>query len=162
MRVIGIDPGFARCGWCVLEKQNKELLILDSGLIETSTDLAFPFRLNYISKTIKIIIEKHKPDILSIEEIFFAKNVKTAIAISHVRGVIINLAIELNLNVTEYTPLQIKQAITGYGKANKIQIQNMVIKLIKNSKIPNQDDIVDSIAVAICELNTRRINSVKC
>ncbi len=149
MRIIGIDPGVAIVGFGILEDKNKSLQLIDYGCILTSSKIKHPERLAQIAKDFKKLIIKYKPDILAIEELFFYKNVKTALKVSEARGVILAIAFANNLSIHEYTPLQIKQALTGYGRAEKKQIQDMVKAILSLKEIPKPDDAADAIATAI-------------
>ena len=123
---------------------------MDYGAILTPSDQIFPLRLKAVYDQLNDIIEKHRPDDLAIEELFFNKNVKTAIKVGHARGVQILAAVNHDLEVYEYTPLQVKQAVVGYGRAEKRQVQEMVKILLNLDKIPKPDDVADALAVAIC------------
>ncbi len=148
-RIIGIDPGFGRLGYGILEKENSSWKVLDYGCIETSTKKNFIDRLQEIHVELQKIIKKYKPDCAGVEDLFFAKNIKTAMSVGQARGVILLTLIMNNIEVHEFTPLQIKQAITGYGRADKNQIQKMVEMELKiNSKI-KLDDTADALAAAL-------------
>lgn len=158
MVILGIDPGLATTGYGIIKTQNGKLEIIDYGSILTDGHLPFDSRLVIIYQAIKKLIFTYKPDILVIEEIFFCKNVKTALRIGHVRGVIILAAIESNCQISEYTPLQVKQAITGFGRADKKQIQEMVKILLNLKTIPTPDDAADALALAICHIHSAKLN----
>lgn len=153
MIILGIDPGFARTGFGVIEEKNKNLCMIDYGCISTSAGLTFPKRLKKIREELNGLIKKHRPDICSVEKIFFCKNTKTAIDVGQARGVVILTAAEKNLKILEFTPLQVKQFITGYGKAEKGQIQKMVKILLNLKEIPKPDDAADALALAIAGSN---------
>lgn len=150
MRVLGIDPGYERVGIAVIEKEgtSKENLLY-SNCFKTKKELPFNERLFLIGDEINNIITKFKPNILAIESLFFNTNQKTALLVSEARGVIIYEAKRRGLDVYEYTPLQIKNAITGYGRASKNQVDTMVRQLISIPKTTKQDDEVDAIAIAL-------------
>jgi len=152
MRILGIDPGFERVGIAVIEKnnetQNKEQLVY-SECFKTLPSLHFNERLGLIGEEIKNIINKHNPDILAIETLLFNSNQKTAMKVAEARGVIVYEAITKKLEICEYTPLQIKIAIAGYGRADKKQVTNMVKQLIKIEKNIKYDDEIDAIAVSL-------------
>lgn len=161
MIVLGIDPGVATVGYGVLEKQRDgRVKTLDYGIITTAKELSLPSRLKLIYDGVSALIKKFKADAVAVEELFFAKNITTAIAVSHARGVILHAATEHCGNLYEFTPLQIKQALTGYGRADKHQIQAMVKMLLSLDKIPKPDDAADALAVAITFLQTNNMSSL--
>lgn len=149
MTILGIDPGIARVGWGVVETQNSKLKAQSYGCFETSAKQNIPDRLLAIHTHIHKIIGEYKPDALSIEELFFNTNVKTAFIVGQARGVIMLAAAENNIPVSIYTPLQVKVAITGYGRAEKTQIGKMIRILLKLKEIPKPDDTTDALAVAL-------------
>jgi len=162
MKVLGIDPGTATTGWGVIEKiKNSELRIQDCGCIETNKKLPQPERLSQIVKEIQKIIKAHKPDIAAIERLFFFKNLKTAMAVSESRGAILATVAASKIPVYEYTPLEIKQALIGYGRAEKRQIQRMVKILLNLKDVPKPDDLADALACAICCANSLKMNRLK-
>lgn len=156
MIVLGIDPGVALLGYAILKTQGNNLEVIDYGCIETSSQEDFSQRLIQIYQKLKLIIKKYQPDKISIEDIYFAKNVKTAIKVSEARGVAILAAAETKAEILEYTPLQVKQALTGYGRAPKIQIQKMVKMILKLKEIPKPDDVADALAIAITCIQTKK------
>lgn len=149
MRILGIDPGIGMCGWAVLETGNSKLETRDFGCIETSSKKEVAERLSEIYEQISEIIKKYKPDALSIEELFFNTNSKTAFVVGQARGVILLAASQNNLDIAIYTPLQVKIAVTGYGRADKNQIGQMVKTILKLKEIPKPDDTADALAVAL-------------
>jgi len=149
MIILGIDPGTAATGFGIIKK-NRELKPIDYGLITTPADLSTAERLNRLHNELHLLIKKHKPDIVAVEDIFFFKNLKTAIKVSQARGVILLTAAKSKIPIFECTPLQVKQAITSYGRAEKIQVQKMVKVLLGLKEIPKPDDAADALAVAIC------------
>jgi crossover junction endodeoxyribonuclease RuvC len=151
--ILGIDPGLADTGYGVILKENNDLKLLDYGSIKTKKGLGIARRLVIIEKEIKALIKKHKPDIAGIEELFFCRNVTTAMAVGQARGVVMLNLEKSNLPIIELTPLQVKQGITGYGKADKKQIQFMVKAVLKLDSIPKPDDAADALAIAICASN---------
>lgn len=156
IRILGIDPGTAATGWAVLEEKKKgEAKLVAFGCVNTSKLKSDEERLLEIGKDIKTLIKKYKPDEAAVEDIFFFKNLKTAIAVSQARGVILYKIAKNKIPVQSYTPLQVKQALTGYGRADKKQIQIMVKNILKLKSIPRPDDAADAIAIAICHLNSR-------
>jgi len=151
MIIFGIDPGTAITGFGVLNKQGKNKLeIIDYGCIKTSNDFSTAERLKILEKELSLIIKKHKPEVVAIEDIFFFKNLKTAIKVSQARGVILLTAAKTKCKIYEYTPLQVKQAVTCYGRADKKQVQEMVKTILNLKQIPKPDDAADALATAIC------------
>ncbi len=152
MRILGIDPGFERVGIAIVDKnketQNKECLIY-SNCLKTSAQLPFYERIKIIGNEIKTIIDKYNPEILSIETLLFNNNQKTAMKVAEARGVVIYEAIQKNLEICEYTPLQIKIAVAGYGRADKKQVTSMVNQLVKIEKQIKYDDEIDAIAISL-------------
>jgi crossover junction endodeoxyribonuclease RuvC len=155
LRILGIDPGFAIVGYGVLDYINPKFALLSSGLITTPRD-KFEFRLKKIVGELEKVIEQFKPDHMAIEKLFFTTNQKTAIDVAQARGTILLAATQKNISIFEYTPLQIKQAIVGYGKAEKKQVITMVSKLLGLSEMPKVDDEADAIAVAVCHAHSYR------
>lgn len=155
MIIIGIDPGTATTGFGVIKKtKNDKLELIEYGCITTEKNLTSAKRLEKLYKEITDLIKKHKPDIVAVEDIFFFKNLKTAIKVSQARGVILLSIIKNKAKLLEFTPLQIKQAVTCYGRADKNQVQQMVKALLNLKKIPKPDDAADALAIAICAANT--------
>ena len=150
MVILGIDPGIAIVGWGVLEYSGAKFKVLDFGSIQTPSAMSTEDRLCAIFDSIKIIIEKYKPEQMAIEELFWNTNQKTGIRVSEARGVILLCARRMGLNIFEYTPLQVKQAVVGYGRAEKKQVIAMVTSLLNLSKPPKPDDTADALAIAIC------------
>lgn len=149
MRILGIDPGFGLVGFGILDYDNG-YDVVDYGVIETTKDQAFPDRLEIIHKGIKQLIEEYKPDVVAIEELFYFRNQTTIIPVAEARGVIVLTCKQAGLEIFEYTPLQIKQAVTGIGRADKKQVQFMVKSILGLEKVPRPDDAADAVAVAIC------------
>ena len=156
MIILGIDPGFAITGYGVVEKLGNKYKVLDYGVITTKAGLDLSVRLNIMYEEIVRKFDEHKPDCVAMEELFFCKNLTTGIAVAHGRGVLLLAINKLGKPFYEYTPLQIKQAITGYGKADKKQMQRMVQVLLKLDSIPKPDDAADALAVALCCGNSER------
>ena len=150
MRVLAIDPGYERVGIAILEKtkNNKEVIIY-SECFETSKDLPFVDRLGLIGKHVRSVIKKYNIDMFAIEGLFFSKNTKTALKVSEARGVVIFQAIDKNIPFFEYTPNQIKVAITGYGKASKNDVHTMVQRLVDLEPRKRKDDEIDAIAIGL-------------
>ncbi len=153
MIVIGIDPGTATTGYGVIQLKDGEMVCLDYGVIETDKSLSSSFRLDILNKEILSIIKKYQPDALSIEKVYFFKNLKTAFPVSEAKGVIIMTASRENIPVHEFTPPQIKMAVTGYGKADKYQVQKMILLSLNLKEIPKPDDAADALGAAICGIN---------
>jgi crossover junction endodeoxyribonuclease RuvC len=153
--ILGIDPGVATTGYAFIQEEGKKQTILDFGVIKTAAKTEFSLRLKFIYQDLNTLIKKFKPDAVAVEELFFAKNVKTAMMVGQARGVIVLTAIMNDLNVTDFTPLQIKQAVCGYGRADKCQVQNMVKNILKLKEIPKPDDAADALAIALTYLQAR-------
>lgn len=149
MRIIGIDPGTGILGFGVIDANGDMMKLVDAGVIKTPPKTPLNERLNEIFDGLQQIIKETKPDVMSIEKLFFAQNTTTAMSVSHARGVAILAGQKNNLKIAEYTPLQIKQAVTGYGKADKKQIQEMVKVRLGLNIIPKPDDMADALAAAI-------------
>jgi len=155
MIILGIDPGIASCGWAVIDAvKNKQLTIKNCGVIKTPSDISLGERLCTIDSELEKIIKENKPEVASIEEIFFAKNVKTAITVSQARGAIVLTCAKMGLEICEFTPLQVKQALTGYGQADKSQVGFMVKNILKLKVLPKDDNTVDAIAIGICSAHS--------
>lgn len=150
MIILGIDPGFAIVGYSVIEYKGSNYKPLEYGAITTDSKMLFPDRIKIIYDELIKIIDQYQPQDMAIEELFFNKNVKTAIKVGQARGVEILAGINKGLNIYEYTPLQIKQATVGYGRAEKHQVQEMVKMLLNLKEVPKPDDVADALAVAIC------------
>ena len=149
MVILGIDPGIAIVGYGFLELKGNSYRVLDYGAITTEAKTPLPDRLNIIYEELNDLIEKYKPEDIAFEELFFNKNVKTAITVAQARGVEVLAAKESGAGIYEYTPLQVKQAIVGYGRATKSQVQDMVKIILNLEKVPKPDDVADALAVAI-------------
>lgn len=153
--ILGIDPGTAIIGFGLIKKEGKSKLeTIDYGCIKTSIEFSTAERLQKLHRELNLLIKKYKPDIVAVEDIFFFKNLKTAIKVSQARGVILLTAAQSKLRVEEYTPLQIKQAVACYGRADKKQVQQMVKTILNLKEIPKPDDAADALAVAICCAHT--------
>src|SRR5690625_95509 len=150
MIILGIDPGIAIVGYGLIECRGNSFKAIEYGTIVTDSKLLFPDRLKIVYDKLGEIIDEYKPDDMAIEELFFNKNIKTAIKVGQARGVEILAGVNKGLDIYEYTPLQIKQAIVGYGRAEKRQVQEMVKLLLNLKEIPKPDDAADALAVAIC------------
>ena len=156
MRIIGIDPGVAITGYGLIEECGSEYRCIASGCIRTGKDQDPALRLKEIYNQVSELILLHEPQALAVEKIYFSKNVRTALQVGEARGVIILAAAICHIEIYEYTPLQVKQAVAGYGKAEKMQVQKMVQMLLKLSQQPAVDDEADAMAVALCHLQHRR------
>lgn len=161
MVVLGIDPGTASLGWGIIKRTKEVAYKVEAyGCIKTDKSNLFSRRLEEIHRELSKIIKKYEPDIAAVEQLFFAKNVKTAISVGEARGVAILAAAQANLAVAEYTPLQVKQSLVGYGRAEKKQMQKMLKVLLGLEDIPKPDDAADALAIALCHLNSERMGKV--
>lgn len=156
MRILGLDPGFAITGYSIIDYAGNKFKLIESGAITTKAGESFPLRLTKIYDDLQIIIDTFKPDAISVEELFFNQNVKTAINVAQARGVILIIGCKNNIPTYEYTPLQVKQAVAGYGRADKIQVQKMVKTILNVENLPKLDDITDSMAVGICHAHSAK------
>lgn len=150
MIILGIDPGLAIVGWGVIESVRGNLRPIAYGAITTPAHTDIEARLLMIANDLEAIIEKYKPDEMAVEELFFNTNITTGIAVAEARGVILCTAHKLGVAISEYTPLQVKQAVVGYGKAEKHQVIAMVTSILKLKQVPKPDDTADAVAIAIC------------
>lgn len=150
MRILGLDPGVATTGYAVIEMRGRIERALDWGVIETKKNLDLPDRLNIIRRDLVKLIKKYDTATAGVESLFFAKNVKTAIAVAHARGVILVTLRQMRVKIVEMTPLQVKSQIASYGMAPKAQVQAMVKKLLGLSEQPRPDDAADALAIALC------------
>ena len=155
MIILGIDPGFAIVGWGVIESDRGRVRPIAYGAIRTPAHTPIEARLLTIQNDLEEIIKKYKPDEMAVEELFFNTNITTAINVAEARGVIICTAHKLGVKISEYTPLQVKQAVVGYGKAEKEQVIAMVTSILKLKEPPKPDDTADAVAIAICHSNSR-------
>ncbi len=149
IRIIGIDPGYGRMGWGVIDVHGNKRTYVAHGCVETFATDSFLKRLGTIHKALKQIIETYQPTHSGVEDLFFAKNAKTAMKVGQARGVILLTLFQAGLPVAEFTPMQIKQALTGYGSAEKTQVQYMVKMELAMKELPKQDDAADALAVAV-------------
>ena len=161
MIIMGIDPGFAITGYGIIEYKNNRFKVLDYGAITTQSDLKLSERLLVLNDRLEELISLYNPDVVSIEELFFNKNIKTALNVGHGRGVVLLVAAKNNKEIFEYTPLQVKQSVVGYGRAQKPQIQQMVKMILNLEKIPKPDDVADALAVAICHAHSNKLDLLK-
>jgi len=152
--ILGIDPGIADTGFGVIEKKKDgRLCCLAYGSIKTKADIDLVCRLEILSLELDELIKKYQPKIVAVEQLFFCKNVKTALVVGHARGVVLLTIKQNKVKLIEYTPLQIKQAVSSYGKADKMQVQRMVKIILNLKEIPKPDDAADGLAAAICASN---------
>lgn len=161
MKILGIDPGTGIVGFGVIETNGRSHSMVDAGVIRTPAHQALELRLKTIFESVSEIIVDTNPAIVSIEKLFFAKNVTTAMSVSHARGVIMLAAVQAGVPIVEYTPLQIKQALTGYGRAEKTQIQEMVRVMLRLKDIPKPDDCADALAAALTHATASLLYSTK-
>ena len=150
MRIIGIDPGYAITGYGIIDKTGSKFEVVDYGAIETKAGVDFPLRLLAINDKIKFLLEQYKPDYMSIEELFMGHNHTTVIGTAQARGAVLVEAARAGVEVFEFTPGQVKLAITGYGKAEKKQVQLMTKSILGLKEVPKPDDTADALAAAIC------------
>jgi crossover junction endodeoxyribonuclease RuvC len=161
MKILGIDPGTATTGWAIIEEKKGAFLPLAYGHISTSKENGDDERILEVSADLEKIIQKHKPDEAAIESIFFFKNQKTIIQVAQSRGAILLTLKQNNVRVFNYTPLQVKQALTGYGRAEKKQMQLMVKNILHLNSLPKPDDVADALAIAVCHANSRILINLK-
>ena len=150
MKILGIDPGMAIVGYWLIKYENEKYELLTSGSIQTSKNLSDSKRLLEIYNDLSTIIEKYNPDSASVEELFFFKNQKTVIPVAEARGVILTVLEKFSIPTYSYTPMEVKQVLTGYGRAEKKEVEQMVKLTLETDKLPKLDDTVDAIAIAIC------------
>lgn len=161
MIILGIDPGLATLGYGVIEKDNKGVSkAVDCGVITTPKQESLPVRLAMLEEGLNKILDKYAPDEVAMEELFFSKNITTGIAVAHARGVALLTCVKRCGKLYEYTPMQIKQALTGYGKADKKQMQLVVTQMLKLKSVPKPDDAADALAIALCHAFTNRFGEL--
>jgi crossover junction endodeoxyribonuclease RuvC len=160
MRVLGIDPGTATTGYGVVEEIGGDLKALVCGVVRTEAGKPPAARLQVIYREIKELASEWEPDEAAVEELFFSKNVRTAMSVGQARGVTLLALADVGLSIAEYTPLEIKQSVTGYGNADKAQMQEMTRLLLGLKEPPRPDDAADALAVAICHLHSARLTSL--
>ncbi len=156
MIILGIDPGYATVGYGVIEYDGTSFRTLDYGAVTSPPNVPFARRLEMIYDGIGELCDKYKPDAVSVEELFFNTNLKTGIAVAHARGVIVLAVQKLGIPFYEYTPLQVKQSVVGYGRAEKMQVMLMTKSLLHLEKIPRPDDAADALALAVCHAHASR------
>ena len=158
MIVLGIDPGIAITGYGVVGDAKRNLEGIEYGVITTSSELPFPERLSLIYNQLSGVIDKCRPEVAAVEELFFSVNVKTALAVGQARGVAILAAKEAGLRVVEYKPTEVKQSVVGYGRAEKEQMQKMTQLLLNLKELPKPDDAADALAIAICHIHSAKLS----
>ncbi len=161
MRILGIDPGTATVGWGVIETNGGKAVSVAYGHISTSKDLPLEKRLAEIADDIGAIVDQYRPEEAGVEELFFFNNQKTAISVAQARGVILLTLERLRVSISGYTPLEVKQALTNYGRADKTQVQLMVKSVLKLPSIPKPDDTADALAIALCHASRRRMEKIR-
>ena len=161
MRIIGIDPGYAIMGWGILDLKGNKFSVVDYGSITTDSGVEAPKRLQHIYAELGAIIAKYQPEEAAIEELFFNNNAKTVILVGEARGIAVLACANAGLEISEYTPLQIKQALVGYGRADKKQVQSMVKAILNLKEVPKPDDTADAVAAAICHGHSRGRRVIK-
>ena len=155
--ILGIDPGTATMGWGVIRQEGNRLRYVQHGAIATPSDWEMPRRLGRLFDGVTELVKGYRPETVAVEELFFNTNVTTGITVGQARGVAVLAAYKASIEVTEYTPLQVKQAVTSYGRADKRQVQEMVRALLNLREIPKPDDAADGLAIAICHAFTARM-----
>lgn len=160
MKILGIDPGTATVGWGIIETKGRETQALAFGHISTDKSLPPEKRLMEISRDINVIIKQYRPDEAAVEELFFFKNQKTIITVAQARGALLLTLEQAHVSISGYTPLEVKQALTNYGRADKTQVQLMVKNLLKLPAVPHPDDTADALAIALCHLHRRTIDQL--
>jgi crossover junction endodeoxyribonuclease RuvC len=159
--VLGLDPGIAITGYGLVEESpSGDLTCIAYGVVKTPAGQPTPDRLVSIDRDLEVLIERHKPDVVAVEELFFCKNVTTALVVGQARGVAILSAARAGLPVREYKPMEVKQAVTGYGRAPKAQVQEMVRLLLNLDHVPQPDDAADAVAVAVCHVHNVRLEGI--
>lgn len=158
MLVLGVDPGLATTGYGLVHEAENELQAIAYGVVTTPARRPLAERLQQLYRELAALIERYRPDEGAVEELFFSRNVRTAMSVGQARGVALLALADANVPVAEYTPLTIKQAVSGFGGADKIQVQTMVKMLLKLESVPRPDDAADALAVAICHLHSARLS----
>ena len=159
MKILGVDPGTAATGYgVVVRKGGGAASLVECGVVRTSASHDLADRLRDIHEGLSEVLDRHRPDVVAVEGVFYGKNVRTTVLLGHARGVILLAAAQQGLEVAEYTPSEIKNAVVGTGRATKEQVQFMVKKLLKLKEVPSPHDAADGVAVALCHMNTGRIS----
>lgn len=154
MIILGIDPGIAIMGYGIINHKGNRFEVIDYGAITTSSKMSTAERLKVIYQKLKTLLNTYNPEAVAIEELFFNTNAKTAMLVGQARGVAILAAINQNKSIYEYTPLQIKQGVVGYGRADKKQVQEMIKMILKLEEVPKPDDVADALAIAVCHAHS--------
>jgi len=154
MRVLGIDPGYGRFGWAIVEGNRAKQALVACGCEETASNAATPQRYLIILERLEDLIKEYQPEVAAVESLFYFKNAKTVIKVSESRGVVVVGLARAGITISDYTPLQVKQAVTGYGRAEKTQVQAMIKAILKLKVVPKPDDAADAVAVALTHLFT--------
>lgn len=162
IHILGLDPGFARTGFAILDSDRGRLKAIDYGCWETKKNEPFSQRLVFLALELKKILKKFKPTLVAVEELFFFKNLKTAINVAQARGVLLLVAEQAKTPIIELTPLEVKQSLSGYGRADKKQVQKMVQIILKLKEIPKSDDAADALAIAIAASSYLTSHILKC
>jgi crossover junction endodeoxyribonuclease RuvC len=157
MRVIGVDPGSLKSGYGIIEERQGTLIVIDYGVIRTTPNTPLAQRLLQISTRIRELIEHYTPQEFAIEDLFVAKNAKSSLKLGQARGAILLTAAQAGLYIAEYTPLEVKQSVVGYGRADKLQVQHMVKAILGLKTIPKPDDAADALAIAICHHHSAKM-----
>lgn len=160
MIALGIDPGTALCGYGIVRAEGDEMDLVTCGAISTQAKTPLDQRLEKIYTELTALIKQYKPDQAAVEKLFFSRNTTTALAVGHARGVVLLALAQAKLPIGEYTPNEIKQAISGYGGADKYQMQQMVRMLLRLDEVPKPDDAADAVAIAICHLQSARLREM--
>ena len=159
MRVLGIDPGSLKSGFGIVDKHQGDLEPVEYGVIRTNPNAPLAQRLLKISTRLQELIQEYQPDEFAVEDVFVAKNAKSSLKLGQARGAILLTAAQAGLDVAEYTPLEVKQSVVGYGRADKTQVQQMVKVLLKLREIPQPDDAADALAIAICHHHSMKMRA---
>ncbi len=154
MLILGIDPGTAITGYGLVREEDGELALVGCGVITTPSGQPLPERLQAIYQGLAGVIREHQPEAAAVEELFFSRNVRTALSVGHARGVVLLVLADAGLPIHEYKPVEVKQAIAGYGGADKQQVQEMVRMLLDLDQVPQPDDAADAVAVAVCHIHS--------
>ena len=155
MRIFGIDPGSERTGYGCVESSGSRHHLVTSGTLSAPARSTFPDKLLVIHRGLQALLAQHRPDCVAVENIFFAKNVRSALKLGHARGIVLLAASQASIPVAEYTPAEIKRSVVGYGRAEKQQVQGMMKLLLGLDAVPSPHDVADALAVAICHIHTR-------
>lgn len=160
MKVLGVDPGTAATGYGVVARDGGAAVLVECGVVRTTADAPLSERLRQIHEALGHVMDRHEPDVVAVEDIFYGKNVRTTVMLGHTRGVVVLAAALRDLPVVDYSPAEVKNAIVGTGRATKEQVQFMVKQLLRLKTIPAPSDAADGVAVALCHLNTGRLDDL--